>query len=318
MANPTKALFISYRRSDSSDVTGRICDSLKAKFGEDSVFKDVDSIPLGADFRKIISEAVGQCHVLLAIIGDDWLNVMDGQGKRRIDDPNDFVQIEIAAALQRSIPVVPVLVEKTPMPRADELPPPLHELAFRNGIPVRPDPDFHNDMDRLCQQVAGYIAPRKVSHGIIYGVVATLLIVAVAIIGSKMLGSSRDTTIKTAATSKTAPASETVPANNSVNPAGDVPDLNGSWRTDAEAERTYVFEQNGREIAITLRWNNKPFGTGHGRIDGDTLTYNTTWRDSKSEYSANCEMKATNRQYREFVGKCTRTGQQPFQWSIRR
>ena len=133
-----------------------------------------------------------------------------------------------------------------------------------------------------------------------------------------MLGSSRDTTIKTAATSKTAPAIETVPTNNSVNPAGDVPDLNGSWRTDAEAERTYVFEQNGREIAITLRWNNKPVGTGHGRIDGDTLTYNTTWRDSKSEYSANCEMKATNRQYREFVGKCTRTGQQPFQWSIRR
>jgi len=130
---------------------------MKVRLGEDCVFKDVDSIPLGKDFRAVISEAVGQCEVLLAVIGRDWLNTAGDDGKRRIDDPNDYVHIEIAAALSRHIPVIPVLVENTPMPRAADLPEPLRDLAFRNGIPVRPDPDFRHDMDRLCSQLAEYL-----------------------------------------------------------------------------------------------------------------------------------------------------------------
>jgi hypothetical protein len=88
-------IFISYRRDDASDVTGRIADVLKEKLGEEVLFKDVDSIPLGTDFRRVIADAVGRCDVLLAIIGDDWLNATDEARGRRIDDPNDFVQVEI-------------------------------------------------------------------------------------------------------------------------------------------------------------------------------------------------------------------------------
>ena len=150
-------IFISYRRDDASDVTGRIADVLKSKFGKDLLFKDVDSIPLGTDFRRVIADAVGRCDVLLAIIGDDWLDATDEARRRRIDDPNDFVHIEIRAALERDIPVIPVLVERTNMPRDKDLPEPLRPLAFRNAISVRPDPDFHNDMERLCRALSGVL-----------------------------------------------------------------------------------------------------------------------------------------------------------------
>ena len=150
-------IFVSYRRSDSSDVTGRIFDQLKARFGEERLFKDVDSIPLGRDFRTVISEMVGQCEILLAVIGKDWLKVTDDDGRRRIDNPNDYVHIEIATALNRGIPVIPVLVENTLMPRSADLPVPLRDLAFRNSTPVRSDPDFHHDIDRLCSQLEKYL-----------------------------------------------------------------------------------------------------------------------------------------------------------------
>jgi TIR domain len=150
-------IFVSYRRSDSADVTGRICDQLKVLLGDVRVFRDVDSIALGRDFREAVSEAVGQCEVLLAIIGKEWLSGTGDDGKRRLDDSNDYVHIEIASALKRGIPVVPVLVENAPMPRAADLPEPLRDLAFHNGTPVRPDPDFHHDVGRLGSQLKQYL-----------------------------------------------------------------------------------------------------------------------------------------------------------------
>jgi peptidoglycan hydrolase-like protein with peptidoglycan-binding domain len=159
-------IFISYRRDDAIDVTGRIADVLKGKLGEDILFKDVDSIPLGTDFRRVIAAAVGRCDVLLAVIGDEWLEAKrKGEmstmqaPSRRIDDPNDYVHIEIRAALERDIPVIPVLVERANMPQDKDLPEPLRPLAFRNAISVRPDPDFHNDMQRLCHALSGVVSP---------------------------------------------------------------------------------------------------------------------------------------------------------------
>lgn len=142
-------IFISYRRSDSHDVTGRLYDRLVKEFGETSVFRDLDSVPIGLDFRKYIDDTVSTCDVCLVVIGKDLIRVSDASGKRRIDDPKDHVRIEIEAALKRTIPVVPILVGGADMPTVDELPPSLQDLAFRNGVPLRPDPDFHRDVDRL-------------------------------------------------------------------------------------------------------------------------------------------------------------------------
>jgi hypothetical protein len=108
----------------------------------------VDSVPLGVDFRKHVDELVARCDSLIAVIGNQWLKAEAG-GARRLDDPRDLVRIEIAAALARGIPVVPVLVSGAAVPGESDLPGDLRDLAYRNGIDVRPDPDFHKDLDRL-------------------------------------------------------------------------------------------------------------------------------------------------------------------------
>lgn len=146
-----KSIFLSYRREDSADVTGRIYDRLVQHYGVDNIFKDVDSIPLGVDFRDHLEKVVSECDVLVAIIGKKWLDMKNSSGNRRINDPRDFVRIEIESALKRRIPVIPVLVQNAIMPLETDLPSGLKELSYRNGIQVRPDPDFHNDMDRLIK-----------------------------------------------------------------------------------------------------------------------------------------------------------------------
>ncbi len=114
-----------------------------------SVLRDVDSIPLGVDFRAYLDEQVAKCDVFLAVIGRDWMKAKGRKGKSRLDDPGDFVRIEIESALTRQIPVIPVLVRGAKIPEAERLPPSMQSLSYRNGIVVRPDPDFHKDMDRL-------------------------------------------------------------------------------------------------------------------------------------------------------------------------
>jgi TIR domain len=142
-------IFLSYRRDDSADVVGRIYDRLVKRFGADQVFKDVDSIRLGVDFREHLRAAVGECQVLLAVVGPSWAGVPDEHGLRRLDEDRDYVRVEIEAAFTRGIPVIPVLVRGAVLPSEEQLPMSLKPLAFRNGIAVRSDPDFHNDMDRL-------------------------------------------------------------------------------------------------------------------------------------------------------------------------
>ncbi len=145
-----RKIFISYRRDDSADVTGRINDRLCDKFGDSAVFTDVDSIPIGVDFREHLAQQVGKCDVLLAVIGRTWISVKDENGRRRLDLPTDFVRTEIETALDRNIPVVPLLAHGVTMPMiANGLPESIKALEFRNARAVRADPDFHKDMDRL-------------------------------------------------------------------------------------------------------------------------------------------------------------------------
>jgi Tol biopolymer transport system component len=152
-------IFISYRRSDTPDAVGRIYDRLIADFGKARVFKDVDSIPLGQDFRGHLNEIVGGCAAVLAIIGPRWTDIRNEAGQRRLEDPDDFVRIELEAALSRSVPVVPVMVGHAPMPGTSQLPSTLSSLAFRQSIEVRPDPDFHNDATRLVSALRAIVDP---------------------------------------------------------------------------------------------------------------------------------------------------------------
>jgi eukaryotic-like serine/threonine-protein kinase len=150
-------IFISYRRHDTADVTKRLHGRLENQFEPGSVFYDIDSIPPGVDFRKRLSGAVEQSDALLAVIGGSWLNATyrEGpkQGQRRLDDPDDYVRIEIESALSLGVPVIPVLVDGTTMPGDADLPSSLKELAFRNAAEVRLGPEFNIYVDRLIKSL---------------------------------------------------------------------------------------------------------------------------------------------------------------------
>jgi formylglycine-generating enzyme required for sulfatase activity len=141
-------IFISYRRDDSAGHAGRVHDRLAQEFGPNLLFMDVDSIPLGSDFIKVLREEVAKCDALLAVIGHHWLDARDTEGNRRLDSENDFVRIEISTALQRDIPIIPILLDGAKIPRPEELPHDLQGLTARNGLDVRHS-SFHIDMDRL-------------------------------------------------------------------------------------------------------------------------------------------------------------------------
>jgi len=142
-------IFISYRREDSAGEAGRIYDYLERKFGREAIFKDVDAIAFGDNFRDRIHEAVGQCEILLAIIGRRWLTVKDTAGRRRLYNPADWVRLEIETALQRDVRVIPVLLDGVRMPTTQDLPESLQPLCYRNAARVRHDPDFRQDIKRV-------------------------------------------------------------------------------------------------------------------------------------------------------------------------
>jgi formylglycine-generating enzyme required for sulfatase activity len=144
------AIFISYRREDSIAYSGRLYDRLTAEFGKGQVFMDIDSIDPGADFIEAIEQTVAACDAVLVVIGRQWLTVVDAQGRRRIENPADFVRLEVETALSRKVRVVPVLVGGAQMPRSDELPGALVGLSRRHALDL-PDTAFHQTLGRLIE-----------------------------------------------------------------------------------------------------------------------------------------------------------------------
>ena len=145
-------VFISYRREDTQGQARALFQDLVAKRGRDAVFMDVDSIDLGKDFREVLQERLAACSLMLVLIGPDWLEGKDKSGRRRIDNPADFVRLEIGAALKRNIPITPVLLQGAQMPDAEQLPPDLAPLAYRNGFELshnRWDSDVRELLRRL-------------------------------------------------------------------------------------------------------------------------------------------------------------------------
>lgn len=151
---PGPKIFLSYRRDDSAFQTTAIHEKLVEVFGAGAVFMDVDNIPAGRDFRSHLQLAIAGCDVCLAVIGEQWLSACDEQGQRRLEDPRDFVRIELEAALARGIPVIPLLVGKIGVPPVASLPESLAELSYRHAVSIRPGRDFRNDTKLLIEQIA--------------------------------------------------------------------------------------------------------------------------------------------------------------------
>ena len=145
-------LFINYRREDTAPYAGRLYDRLTERFGEDKVFIDIDQIGPGEDFVEVINRKVGTCDIAIVMIGPHWLSARDASGKRRLDDEEDFVRMEIVAALQRNISVIPVLVGGAQMPRKEDLPEALRPLSRRNAIELS-EIRFRSDVNRLIEAI---------------------------------------------------------------------------------------------------------------------------------------------------------------------
>lgn len=147
-------VFICYRREDSSYATSYIYDKLEDMLGAGVIFKDVDSIPYGTDFRTHVQEKLTNCQVCLIVIGKSWLSIVDKNGNQRLFQDKDPVRTEVETVLGRNMLVIPILIDNAPMPDQSELPAPLEKLSSLNGIQVRPHPDFQADVQRLASAIA--------------------------------------------------------------------------------------------------------------------------------------------------------------------
>jgi hypothetical protein len=145
-------IFISYRREESRWSARSLYDRLTARFDQKQVFMDIDGIALGDDFVKEIENRVGECDVLIAVIGVHWLSSKDEHEGRRLDNPEDFVRMEIATALKRDIRVIPVLVDGAMMPRSTDLPDDLKALVRRNALRLS-ETGFNDDCRRLIAAI---------------------------------------------------------------------------------------------------------------------------------------------------------------------
>ncbi|MGH3843952.1 MAG: tetratricopeptide repeat protein [Pseudonocardiaceae bacterium] len=159
MPGTTQAVFLSYRREETRHIAGRLADRLTERLGSTQVFMDVDTIEPGADFAAAIAREVASCDVLIALIGPTWSTIADRRGRRRLDDPDDFVLLEIRAALEREIRVIPVLVDGAVMPDRCDLPEGLQGLARRNAVRLDHE-TFRSDITTLLDAVERILPTR--------------------------------------------------------------------------------------------------------------------------------------------------------------
>src|SRR5262245_57705339 len=145
-------IFINYRRDDSISTAGRLQDRLALTFGRKNLFMDVDHVPAGVDFVDYLHGQVAKCDVFLAVIGPNWNDAKDNRGRRRFDNPNDYVAVEIAAALARNIRVIPVLIDGARTPDEGNLPDSIKPLARRNAVEVR-NTNFGRDAESLINKI---------------------------------------------------------------------------------------------------------------------------------------------------------------------
>jgi len=233
------SLFISYRRDDSAGEAGRLADVLEARFGSDRVFRDVEDIPAGEDFMHVIDQALGRATTLLVVIGRNWLDVANESGKRRLDDPRDFVRLEIESALERGVRVLPVLVQGAAMPSPDQLPEALRPLARIQAHELN-DSHWDYDVGKLIRTLRG--GPGVLDLGSRKRLRLTLAVVAVlaAAIGL-LVWSNRP------------------------------PDLSGMWHlTDGN---TWAVTQDGSHLSIeeTHRESREVWMKGTGELRGKAI-----------------------------------------------
>jgi len=202
-------IFISYRRDDSEGFAGRIRDRLTQQFGEDAVFTDINSIPPGAEVRQFIADAVKQCRVMLVLIDRQWLTISDATtGERRLDNPDDFVRLEIVAGLQHGLTVIPVLLRGSPMPAAADLPDPIKGLPSRNAVFIHSN-SFNSDVKHMIEAIRPLLQESSPANRRLW-IGAALALALIVGIGGAIVALSGGATASPPATMTSPPPPQTV------------------------------------------------------------------------------------------------------------
>jgi hypothetical protein len=255
-------IFINYRRDDVRGVAGRLYDHLTTTFSKDDVFMDVDAMKPGMDFVKQLDTSVSQCHVFLAMIGPNWLEAKDHSGRRRLDDSKDFVRVELASALQREIPVIPVLIDGAEMPPEERLPDDLKPLARRQALELR-HTRFNSDADTIVGVLEKFWPrQRHVPWRLIAaGVAVAVAVAAIAITAPMLSGWLRPgpaaPTVLSEKPELSSPQTAPSPANASIA---------GTW------SGTYYYDTGSRDpVAFTFYFDS--FGQGRSE---ETNTFGET------------------------------------------
>ena len=263
-------IFITYRRDDAAGYAGRLHESLERRLGGSQLFRDVDTLQPGQDFVQAIEARLGACQVMVVIIGREWLDARNAAGTRRLDDPFDFVRLEIAAGLARpDVLVVPVLVEGASMPAAVQLPENMQALARRHAVSVR-DETWDADVDRLAavvekvapppaslESVARRLNPKTIAA--VAGAIALLIALALWMPSRGRSGEPSPPAVSTS--TSTSPA--TAPATGG-SPAGapytiDIPRIAEAAFGDliyALVSGNVTFRETGNELRVRIRVSN--------------------------------------------------------------
>ena len=292
-----KKIFISYRVQDTAGETGRLVDDLKQSFADEQLFMDIENLEPGADFVETIEKSLDTCDVFLAVIGPHWAGP---SGVNRINDPNDWVRMEVSTALRRNIRVVPVLVDGAALPKQEDLPPDLHSLLRRQAIEIS-NKRWRYDTDQLIQflinsagipplkkQQQPFVpappAQKKSKTWVWVGAGFLLAIVVLGIIGSMMEEKKPDgtTTQKTTQKQEVLPINAESEQNSSQSNTNDeytetnaTANITGTWQEiDEGVTSMFVFTQNGNNIGVQVGLNGEVIGTGSGQVNNRTVNLN--------------------------------------------
>lgn len=293
-------IFISYRRDDSRHAAGRLGDDLAEVFGSENLFRDVESIAPGVDFEAALGQALKACAVMLVVIGPRWLNIADAQGRRRLDQPGDWIRAEVAEALRRDVRLIPVLLEDTPLPDAAELPEELRPLLRRQTLPLS-DGRWRGDLQRLVEtleRIPGLErrrgptppppppppeptpapAPKPASKkglwtGVALGAGGLLLVSALIADPPAEPGPSPAPSPAPSPSPAPAPAPAPPPTLMPPEQLKALADrvLQGRWQAENDPVVFIDVEQIGERVSVRFHANGTAVGQGQGRFDGQRL-----------------------------------------------
>lgn len=294
---PQKKIFISYRVHDTAGETGRLVDSLRNHFTDDQLFLDIDNLEPGADFTEVIEKSLDTCDVFLAVIGPYWQGTREGSNKPRIQEPGDWVRLEVSTALRRNIRVVPVLVDGGTLPKAEELPEDLQGLLRRQAIEIS-NKRWRYDTDQLIDFLINKIGippkkqamtatavqapPRKRKTWLYVAGGFVLCFVVLVVIGS-LMNEEKKAANPNNATENTAEnklQAETTPTQTEAVTSGGTAaetstSITGTWLEDDEGEKSaFVLRQSGSMVDVVVQAMGQNIATGSGEIRGRDVVLN--------------------------------------------